>query len=285
MIRLSLALLWLLHFLPLPILRALGAAFGLLLYVLGRERRRVANTNLRLCFPELPASERGRLTRRHFVVFGQAFVDRALLWHASPARLQRLIHVKGELPAGDRPVILLAPHFVGLDAGWTALTLRQPMLSIYSNQKNPIFNAALYAGRTRFNAPRLLSRQEGMRRVIKSLREISTFYYLPDMDFGPKDAIFIPFFGVPAATITALPRLVALADAVVVPCVTRLTPTGYDVELLAAWQDYPSGDPVADIRRINAFIEAQVGPMPEQYFWVHKRFKTRPPGEPKYYEE
>lgn len=281
--RLALAVIWLLHFLPLPLLRLLGATFGLLLYAFGRERRRVADTNLGLCFPELGRRERQQLTRRHFVAFGQAFLDRALLWHASPARLRRLIQLKGELPAGDRPVILLAPHFVGLDAGWSRLTLDAPLLSIYSNQKNPVFNAALYAGRTRFNQPTLLSRQEGMRRVIKAMRDISLFYYLPDMDFGGRDAMFIPFFGVPAATITALPRLVGLADAVVVPCLTRLTAAGYQVELLPAWTDYPSGDLAADTRRINAFIEEQVAQMPEQYFWVHKRFKTRPPGERKFY--
>ncbi len=283
MSRAALALIWLLHLLPLPLLRHLGTWFGLLLYTFGRERRHIADTNLQLCFPQLATAARRQLTRRHFIAFGQAFLDRALLWHASPARLARLIDIKGELPSGDRPVILLAPHFVGLDAGWSRLTLQAQLLSIYSNQKNPVFNAALLAGRTRFNAPLLLSRQEGMRRVIKAMRDISLFYYLPDMDFGPKDAMFIPFFGVPAATITALPRLVALADAQVVPCVTRLTASGYQVELHPAWSNYPSGDLAADSRRINAFIEEQVQSMPEQYFWVHKRFKSRPPGERNFY--
>jgi KDO2-lipid IV(A) lauroyltransferase len=283
MIRLALFLLWLLHFLPLPVLRLLGAAFGLLLYLFGRERRRVARINLRLCFPQLDRHALRRLVRRHFIAFGRAFVDRSLLWHASPARLQRLITLKGELPPSDQTTILLAPHFVGLDAGWMLLTLDRPMLSIYANQKNPTINAAFYAGRTRFNAPLLLSRQEGMRRVVKALREMSSFYYLPDMDFGPRDAIFTPFFGVPAATITALPRLARMADAAVVPCVTRMTASGYEVELLPAWADYPSDDTQADTRRVNAFIEEQVGHMPEQYFWVHKRFKTRPPGEAKFY--
>ena len=283
MTRLALWLLWLLHFLPLPLLRLIGTLFGGLLYLLAHERRRVARINLRLCFPEMSMAARKRLLRRHFVAFGRAFIDRALLWHASPGRLNRLIKIHGTLPAKTQATILLAPHFVGLDAGWSRLTLEQPMLSVYAKQKNPVINAALFVGRTRFNQPLLLSRQEGLRRVIKSLREFGSFYYLPDMDFGPRDAIFTPFFGVPAATITALPRLAQLAGAVVVPCVTRMTKAGYEVHLLPAWSDYPSADPMADTCRLNRFIEGQITDMPEQYFWVHKRFKTRPAGEAKFY--
>lgn len=285
MTRLALFLLWLCHFLPLPLLRGLGATFGLLLHLLGAERRRVTRINLRLCFPELPEAERHRLARRHFVAFGQAFFDRALLWHASPERLKRLIRVEGweNLPQDGTPTVVLAPHFVGLDAGWTALTLERPMLSVYANQKNPDFNAALYAGRMRFNSPQLLSRQDGMRKVVKALAGGRPFYYLPDMDFGPRDALFVPFFGTLAATITGVPRLSALGHARVVPCITRMTPTGYSVRLLPAWEGYPGDDLEADTRRVNAFIEAEVRPMPEQYFWLHKRFKTRPEGESRFY--
>ena len=281
--RLLLGLLWLLHFLPLPLLRALGSAFGLLLWALGRERRHVTRTNLRLCFPEWSATEVAQRTREHFRYFGRSFLDRALLWHASPARLRRLIRLQGELPTDGQPYLILAPHFVGLDASWTRLTLERPMLSVYSNQKNPHFNAALLAGRTRFNTPRLLSRQDGMRRVIKSLREIPYFYYLPDMDFGAKDAMFIPFFGIPAATITAVPRLAELAGAKILPCLAEMTDSGYTVHLLPAWNDYPSGDIAADTQRMNDFIEQQVRRWPAQYYWLHKRFKTRPPGAPKLY--
>ncbi|AEV25057.1 Lauroyl/myristoyl acyltransferase [Azospira oryzae PS] len=285
MTRLALALLWLCHFLPLPLLRALGAAFGYLLYLLGAERRRVTHTNLALCFPELGEGDRRRLARRHFVAFGQSFLDRALLWHASPARLQHLIQVEGwdNLPRDGAPTLVLTPHFLGLDAGWSALTRDRPMLSVYSQQKNPHFNAALYAGRMRFNTPNLLSRQDGMRKVVKALAEGRPFYYLPDMDFGPRDAIFVPFFGIPAATITGVARLAALGKARVVPCIAEMTPRGYRVRLLPAWEHYPSGDVTADTRRVNAFIESEVRRIPEQYYWVHKRFKTRPPGEARFY--
>jgi len=285
MTRLALGFLWLCHFLPLPLLRCLGSLFGRILHLLGAERRRVTRTNLRLCFPELSEGERHQLAKRHFIAFGQAFFDRGLLWHASPARLQRLIRLEGKenLPDDGVPTLVLAPHFVGLDAGWTALTLDRPMLSVYAQQKNPHFNAALYAGRLRFNEPQLLSRQDGMRKVVKALAGGRPFYYLPDMDFGPRDAIFVPFFGIPAATITGVARLAALGKARVVPCITEMTPAGYTVRLLPAWEHYPTDDIEADTRRVNAFIEEQVRPRPEQYFWLHKRFKTRPEGEARFY--
>ena len=285
MTRLAVGLLWLLHFLPLPWLRALGAGFGRLLFVLGRERRQVALTNLGLCFPELGAEERRRLALQHFIAFGQSFLDRSLLWWASPARLRRLIQLEGleHLPKDGSPVILLSPHFVGLDAGWTRLTLEMPMLSVYANQKNPVFDAALYAGRMRFNQPQLLSRLDGLRKAVKGLATGRPFYYLPDLDFGPRDAIFVPFFGTPAATITGVPRLAKLAHARVLPCITRMTPQGYRVTLEAAWEDYPGPDVTADTRRMNAFIEARVRQCPAQYYWLHKRFKTRPPGEARFY--
>lgn len=283
--RLALAAMWLLHFLPLPLLRAVGALFGLLLFAFGHERRHIALTNLGLCFPCLDPAARARLARRHFIAFAQGFLDRGLFWWASPARLRRLIRIEGleHLPPDGSPVLLLAPHFVGLDAGWTRLTLERRLASVYANQKNPDFNLALYRGRTRFNSPLLLSRQMGLRRVVRAVRDGLPFYYLPDMDFGRDDSIFVPFFGVPAATITGVSRLAALAGARVVPCVTRMTADGYVLRFEPPWDDYPGGDLAADTRRVNAEIEAWIATMPEQYFWLHKRFKTRPEGEPSVY--
>jgi KDO2-lipid IV(A) lauroyltransferase len=162
-------------------------------------------------------------------------------------------------------------------------TLTWRIVSIYSNQKNPDFNEAVLRGRSRFNDPVLLSRQDGVRGALKALREGLPFYYLPDMDFGARDAIFVPFFGVPAATVTAAARLAKLSDALVVPCVTRLTARGYEVQLYPAWEDFPGASIATATERVNAFIEARVREMPEQYLWTHKRFKTRPPGEAGFY--
>ena len=287
--RLGLALLWLFHFLPLAVLAPLGRALGLALYALARERREVALTNLELCFPDQTISDRRALARRHFQAFGRSLVEHGLLWWSSKARLQRLIRIEGLehwQAVADRPVIWLAPHFVGLDMGGTRIITEWRGVSVYSHQKDPVFDGILLRGRTRFVTPALFSRQDGIRPVVRAMREGLPFYYLPDMDLGERDSLFVPFFGVPAATITGLARVAQLAGAVVVPAVTRQLPGagGYVLRFYPAWPDFPTADVERDTRRMNAFIEERVREMPEQYYWVHKRFKTRPPGAPPVYE-
>lgn len=286
--RLGLAVIWLLHFLPLRLLAPLGRALGLAFYALGRERREVALTNIELCFPQWSEAERRRLARRHFQAFGRGVVEHGILWWSSKGRVQRLVRIEGLehwRAVADRPVIWLAPHFVGLDMGGIRLGSEYRVVSVYSHQKDREFDAVLYRGRTRFVTPELYSRQQGIRPVVKAMRQGLPFYYLPDMDFGERDSIFVPFFGVPAATITGLARIARLADAVVVPAVTRQLPGagGYALTFYPAWRDFPSDDDERDARRMNAFIEERVREMPEQYFWLHKRFKTRPPGEARFY--
>jgi KDO2-lipid IV(A) lauroyltransferase len=286
--RLGLGLIWLLHFLPLRRLAALGAAFGMVLYALGRERRHVALTNLRLTHPQMPEAQRKQLAQAHFRAFGRSFLERGLLWWAPPEQVRQLVRVDGLehlARAAGRPVILFVPHFVGLDMGWTRLTLELDMVSIYAQQKNFFFNAALYKGRLRFGNSLLLSRQEGVRQAIRSMKAGQPFYYLPDMDYGQRDTIFVPFFGVPAATITGLSRLARMTGAAVIPCIARMLPgeAGYVVELGEPWMDYPGESIEADTLRMNAWIEARIAEMPEQYYWVHKRFKTRPKGEKRPY--
>ena len=279
--------LWLLHWLPLPMLRALGGGLGRVLYLFGKERRNVALTNLRLCFPERTEVERERIARAHFVAFAQAALDRTLGWWASRERLERLIRIHGvehlTNPEG-RPVVMLAPHFVGLDAGGTVVSMHVVGCSVFSKQKNPVLNKLLYDGRMRFNKAVLLSRQDGMRKILKALKDGYPFYYLPDMDFGPKESIFVPFFGVQAATIPALSRLVRLTNAVVVPVIVKQVADGYEVEVQPPWENFPGESVEADTAYMNRYIESQVLRMPEQYFWLHKRFKTRPPGEQRFYK-
>ena len=286
--RFVLALIWLLHFLPLAVLARIGSAFGLVLYVLISARRRVGMTNLRLCFPAWTEAERRRLVRRHFQAFGRAILERGILWWSSKTRVMRVVRFEGLehwKAVQGQPVIWLAPHFVGLDMGGTRLAAEFEAASMYSRQKNPLLDAILYHGRTRFVMPRLFSRQEGLRPLVKAMREGLPFYYLPDMDFGPRDSVFVPFFGVPAATVTGLSRIARLARAIVVPVVTRQLPggQGYVLRFYPAWSDFPTEDAEADARRMNAFIEERVLELPEQYHWLHKRFKTRPPGTERVY--
>ena len=287
--RIGLGIVWLLHGLPLALLAALGRGIGLLLYAVARERRHVALTNLTLCFPQWTEAERMRVARQHFQVVARAFLEHGILWWASKARIQKLVRVEGLehwKAVEGKPVIWLAPHFAGLDMGGSRIITEWRGVSVYSQQKNPVFDQVLRHGRSRFVAPVLFSRQDGIRPVVKAMREGLPLYYLPDMDFGARDALFVPFFNTPAATITGLARMARLARALVVPAVTRQLPggQGYVLQFYPAWENFPTDDVEADTRRMNAFIEARVREMPEQYYWVHKRFKTRPPGERSPYE-
>ena len=288
MTRLGLGLIWLLHWLPLALLAPLGRAAGLLLYALAGERRSVVLTNLRLCFPDLREPQRVQLARNHFAVFTRSLLEHGILWWGSRERVLRMVRVEGLehwLAVRERPVIWLSPHFVGLDMGGIRLTAEFPLVSVYSKQKNPAFDAVLLHGRTRLGPTELYSRQDGIRPVAKAIKKGLPFYYLPDMDFGERDSIFVPFFGIPAATITGLARIAALTGAVVVPAVTTQLSggAGYALRFYPAWDNFPSGDLAADTRRMNAFIEERVREMPAQYYWLHKRFKTRPPGEQRFY--
>jgi len=279
------AFLWAIHFLPTPWLGALGRALGRILYRFGRGR--VTDVNLALCFPEMPEAERHALGRRHFEALGRNAIEMSIMWFGSEERVLDLVSIKGRehLDAQrGKPTIMLAPHFVGLNMGGARIAHEFPgSASIYSRQKNPVLDRLFLKGRLRFGHPTLLSRQDGMRTIVKTLRDGRFLFFLPDMDFGPRDAIFSPFFGVPTATVTALPRLAQLGRATVVPAVAVQKERGYEIVVYPAWENYPSGDVEADVRRMNAFIEERVREMPEQYFWAHKRFKTRPPGEPSPY--
>ena len=273
--------------LPLPVLRALGAGVGRLLYALARKRRHVAHVNLRLCYPDWSEALLQDVARRSFVLFSQALFDRAWLWHAPPAVVRRRLRITGATEDLTRPgaVVMFAPHFYGMDAGGSAVMdqIERPACTIYSTQSSAAVDAWMRAGRLRFGQATLLSRQDGLKPIVRALREGKMLYLLPDMDLGPQESIFVPFFGIPTATVPSLPRFAKLGGARVVPVVTRLTPDGYEVRVHPAWQDYPGNDVAADTARMNAELQAWIDTMPEQYYWVHKRFKTRPEGEPSVY--
>jgi KDO2-lipid IV(A) lauroyltransferase len=220
-------------------------------------------------------------------MLGRNAVELSKMVWGTDKDLLEMIQVEGveHLEAArGRPIIVLAPHFIGLNMGGVRLAYQFPgTASVYSRQKNPVLDRVFLKARTRFGDPHLVSRQEGLRSIIRVIKSGKPFYFLPDMDFGMRDAIFSTFFGVKTATITTLPRLAQLTGAAVIPVITRQVGRGYVVRFYPEWKDYPSGDLEADVRRMNAFIEDRVREMPEQYFWAHKRFKTRPPGEPSPY--
>ena len=272
---------------PLPALRALGWCLGQLLYVLAVPRRKVALRNHALCFPEATAAQRRRWARETFVVFCQTWLDRSWLWFAPREVVQRRVRLQGALNEleGDTPTIIFAPHFYGMDAGGTALTLHTPraFTSIFSTHPDPAVDAWFMAGRQRFGDVRMLNRADGVKPIISNLRKGGLLYLLSDMDFGPGESIFVPFYGVPTATAPSLPRFARLGRAKVIGMYTRLTPTGYVAEITPAWEGYPSDDVEADTAQMNLRLQSYIDTMPGQYYWVHKRFKTRPAGEPSVY--
>ena len=274
--------------LPLTWIRALGWLLGRVLHAVAGRRRKIALTNWALCFPDQPAAAREAAVRRHFVLFAQAWLDRSWLWEAGPEVVRRRLLLKGDLGAleGDRPTVMFAPHFVGMDAGWTAITAHLPrrFCGIYAEQLNPDVDRWMAQGRQRFGDPHIVAMRQGLKPLVSALRDGLPLYLLPDMDYGTRDSVFVPFFGIPTATLTSLSRFARLSRAQVVPVVSRLTPGGYEVVVHPAWEAYPTADVEADTARMNRRLEGFIAAMPEQYYWVHKRFKSRPPGEPSLYD-
>lgn len=275
--------------LPLVVSWWLGSGLGQALYYLHAPRRRVVLRNLAACFPEHSPAQRRSLARRHFRALVAASLTLGIGWWVSDARQRRLTHyrhreVLDRALAAQRPVILLAPHFVGMDMGGIRISQDYPVVSMYKRAKNPLFDRFMRRGRERYGAV-MVERSAELRPMVRLLRSGRPFYYLPDQDPGRRGSVFAPFFGIPAATVTALGRIAQLAGAVVIPCFTRQLPygQGYEITFQPALENFPSGDAIKDATRMNAVIEAGVRAMPEQYFWVHKRFKTRPENAPAFY--
>ncbi|MBZ2206007.1 LpxL/LpxP family acyltransferase [Massilia soli] len=282
--RLLLGLMWLLHWLPLPILGRIGKAVGSVLFMVLGKRRHITLTNLRMAMPELSEQQRVALARQHFQAYSRSIWERAVLWWAPEQRLRRLIKVDPQVPLAQiqaGPTILLCPHFVCLDVAGVAVMLETSLCSIYVQQKNQAFDDVLRAGRSRFRPVQLFSRKEGVKPIIRAMRDHLPYFMLPDMDFGEKDSTFVDFFGTPAATLTAPGRIAASTGAAVIPVVATFLPNyqGWKVTFYPAWENYPGDDMVSAARRMNAFIEERVREAPAEYFWTHKRYKTRPQGE------
>jgi KDO2-lipid IV(A) lauroyltransferase len=278
--------LWLLRgtaVLPLPWVRGLGTLLGWGLYALVVSRRRVVETNLRLCFAHWSEDQVRACARQTFVHFAQAWLDRGWLWHGDANVVRARLRLMGAVQelAGEAPTVIFAPHFMGLDAGWTAIAQQLPrrFTTIYTNQANQVADAWILQGRKRFGDVRLFGRIDGVKPIVAALKAGEPLYLLPDMNFGPEESVFVPFYGVLAATVPSLSRFARLGRAKVVPLLSRMTPQGYDIEVLPAWADFPTADATADTALMNLRLQSYIDSMPSQYYWVHKRFKDRPNGE------
>jgi KDO2-lipid IV(A) lauroyltransferase len=265
----------------------LAAVIGDVLWYVVVPRRRITLVNLRLCFPALSEQQRSIIARRCFRNIARSGLDRSVVSKAKLTTVERYVKVQGFehlQAAAGKPLILIAPHFVGLDAGGIRFNTLMRGISIYSIQTNPVWDAWLLKARQRFNDPVLVARQGAdMRTVIRSVKSGLPLYYLPDMDLGAANSIFVPFFGIPAATIPMVPRIARIIGAQVMMAVTEMKNDGYVLHFEPPWANFPGESVEADTARMNHEIERWVTKMPDQYMWTHRRFKTRPPGLPNVY--
>lgn len=276
-----------LQLLPFFMFSFLGFSLGYLIFIFPSRRKRIAERNLELCFPDTSSAIRSQWVRKHFQAYIRAALEHSVLFWGSANRLKRMVEMKGfehfEV-VKDRPVIFFAPHFVGLDAGGIRLSIDCQGTSLYGRQSNPLFDQLLKQGRERFGT-KLVLRTDGIRQFVRYIRQKRPAYYLPDMDLGTEGALFIPFFGVPAATVPGLSRLVKMTGAVIVPCIAWQKPWGgYTMEFFPAWTEWTGEDSYAETLKMHDFLETHIRRAPWQYLWTHKRFKTRPEGMPSVYD-
>lgn len=284
---LGLGAIWLLARLPWPALRRLGRALGAFTVHLPGERRRVAARNLQLCFPALDEPARARLLRAALADLGSLLIEFALAWFGSeravarvPCTIEGLEHLHACRAAG-RGVLLVGAHFSHLELCARLVSQRVRIAGMYRVMDNAAFEWAVLRARLRY-ADAMFAKEE-LRATVRHLRRGGTLWYAPDQDMRGKDSVFVPFFGVTASTITATHHLARLSGAAVIPFFHRRDGAGYAIRLEPPLADFPSDDAGADTARVNALIERMVREAPEQYLWIHKRFKTRPPGEPSLY--
>ncbi len=275
--------------LPMRLVWLLGMSLGSVIHLFPSKLKSVALTNVRLCFPERGEKGQRELVRRHFLMLGVSILSYGIGWWASPSRLRRLVrfrdrHHYDDALAQGKAIILFSPHFLALDICGIGLSSERPMVSMYRESRNRIIDRLLRK-RGRFGGV-LFERKSSLKALIRHLREKRPFYYLPDQDPGGAEGVFVPFFGVPAATVTAMSRIAKMTDAVVIPCYNRILPggKGFEARFGPPLDGYPSDDPEKDARRMNEEIEAIVRQNPEQYLWSYRRFKTRPAGSPSVYK-
>ena len=287
--KFAIGLLKLFALLPYGLVARFGDGLGWLLYQIPSRRKRIVHINLKLCFPEWSDERREDVAQKHFRHAIRSYLERSVQWFGSAKKLEKLVQVDSAIDLDDPdlpPTLFLGFHFVGIEAGSIFLnySLHRTCGSLYQPMSNPGLEAIAKAARGRFGAD-MASRADSARIVLRWLRDRKPVMLGADMDYGTRNSTFVPFFGVPTCTLTAVGRLAKVGHAQVVPFIGEVLPNykGYRLKVFKPWDNYPTGDDDLDARRMNAFLEEQIPHLPEQYYWVHKRFKTRPPGEPGFY--
>lgn len=278
---LAFAAMWLAAQLPWVLQRALGTLIGASALRLAGARRRAATINLALCFPEKSPAQRDVLLRENFRDFGIGLFEFARAWWGSAEPMRRTVRIEGRehldaLRAQGRGVLMVSGHFMTLEMSGRLLCDHVPLAGMYRRHRSEVFEWAVKRGRLRYAAA-MFSNEE-IRPAMRHLKQGGLLWYAPDQDMRGKDTVFAPFFGVPAATITATHQFARLSGCAVVPFFHRREGADYVLRIAPPLADFPSGDAVADSARVNAAIEAMVREAPSQYLWLHRRFKRRPPG-------
>jgi KDO2-lipid IV(A) lauroyltransferase len=288
----ALSILRLFAFVPYAWTVQVGYALGSLFGRLPHQRKRVVLTNLRLCFPELKITQIENLALEHWRLFGRSVLERSRIWLGSAEQIFSLVDLQADIPLGDNKArILVIPHFVGFESGFMALSAMaqqngwQAGAGLYQNMKNPFFNQKIIEWRNRFGG-KSIARQSRLLELIREIKSGNFIFIAPDIDLGPKDSVFVPFFGIQTNTITAISRLARACNAEVCLMITTLNAdrSKYICRIQRALENFPSDDPVADTARLNRCFEDEIRKRPAEYYWVHKRFKYRPPGEANLYD-
>ena len=279
---LGVALMWLIIWLPYRVLMLMGSGVGALLYKFMSSRRKVAARNIALCFPEMPATEQHALLKANFAESGKALFETIIGWWWPNWRVRKLAHFSGyehveAALAQGKGVLLLAAHFLHLEAACRVFGLTHPSVGFYRPHNNSLMDYLQYHGRNRAN--KYMVGKRDVKGLIQALNQQEVCFYLPDQDYGRNRAEFVPFFAVAeTATTTGTLLFANAANCVVIPVYTYRLPgyQGYQVEVLPAFTNFPSGDDKADVTTVNQWVEQAVLKNPEQYMWLHRRFKTRP---------
>ena len=255
------------------------------------KRRKITLRNLELCFPKKTEEERLKIAQQFAFNVARTAIDHGDLWAGTVEQVRSLVKIEGIeniTNEAGHPLLIIAPHFLGLDAAVTALSTYVRGAGIYQKQRNAAWDAAALAGRKRFNDSILFEKTgaglDDVKKIIRLMRQNLPFYYLPDMDYGRQHSEFIDFFGVKAATVPAASKIARIAGAKVLFCVTEITDSGYTVHVTETLEDFPTKDAIADTIRIQKEIEKWILKFPDQYLWMHRRFKTRPLGEESLYK-
>ena len=285
------ALLRFLVSLPYKTLVSIGYGLGYLAAHIPSDRNRVVQKNLELCFPELSSNEINELRKQHWRLLGRSLVEKSIIWLGTKKQLDDMIEVRSEVDLSDRkPRILVNMHFIGIegsiilsalahDRGWPRTS------GFFQRMKSPFFNRKIIEWRNRFGG-KSIARQSRLLELIREIKSGNFIFIAPDIDLGPKDSVFVPFFGIQTNTITAISRLARACNAEVCLMITTLNAdrSKYICRIQRALENFPSDDPVADTARLNRCFEDEIRKRPAEYYWVHKRFKYRPPGETNLYD-